>query len=488
MMACHWLPTSLEQAKFIALYLVLLTPFHLMGQSRDGIRYKDLKFEPLSFAQPRADVHEITRKVKVLFLQDTSLPLVSIFARFHGGTIHFNREQQGVVTAVPMLLRSGGSEQITPDSINTLLEQYATNLSFGRDGRSSFSSLNTLTEYLDESLEIWNLLLTQPGFSSEMIHVWRNQELDYLRRSERDPNTIAIRTFNQLMFGDHPTGWTLRPEDLDLEDLNLKNLSDIHRKIFCRDNLTLGVTGNTTWSHILPKLNKFVESIPPCESTFTEVLPIPIPAKPGIYVVRNELPQTTIIIGKHSKVKLDDNAEYFAAQVGNLILGGSGLNSRLSSRIRTESGLSYSASSIWTAPTKPPGVLAAMTQTKNSSTGTVIKLIDQTLQELSENPPHSEEVQDAIDEISNGFVFNFQSPAQIVSRQMFYLTQNLPLNWLSTYLEGIQRTNAQDIHNIFRENLARNGLEDMVTVVVGNHDLLESELNKIGTVYAIEPN
>jgi zinc protease len=129
-----------------------------------------------------------------------------------------------------------------------------------------------------------------------------------------------------------------------------------------------------------------------------------------------------------------------------------------------------------------------MTQTKNSSTGTVIKLIDQTLQELGEKPPSSAEVQDAIDEISNGFVFNFQSPAQVVSRQMFYLTQNLPLNWLSTYLEGIQRTNAQDIHNIFRENLARNGLEDMVTVVVGNHDLLESELNKIGTVYAIEPN
>ncbi len=488
MMACNRLSTSLGKAKFIALHLAALTPLTLMGQSRDGIRYKDLEFEPLLFNQPSSEIHKITGKVNVLFLQDSSLPLVSLFARFRGGTVHFNREEQGVVTAVPMLLRTGGSEQITPDSIDTLLEQYAINLSFGRDGKSSFSSLNTLTDYLDESLEIWSLLLTQPGFSPEMIQVWRNQELDYLRRSERDPNTIAIRTFNQLMFGDHPTGWTLRPEDLDPEDLDPENLRAIHRKIFCRDNLTLGVTGNTTWSNILPKLNKLAESIPPCESTFKEILPIPVSAGPGIYVVANGLPQTTIIMGKHSKVKLDDHTEYFAAQVGNLILGGSGLNSRLSDRIRSESGLSYSASSIWTAPTQPPGVLAAMTQTKNSSTATVIKLISKVLQEMAEKPPNSKEVRDAIDEISNGFIFNFQSPAQIVSRQMLYLTQNLPLNWLSIYLKGIQQINAQDIHNIFSENIALTGLEDMVTVVVGNHDMLESELKKIGTVYKIEPN
>ncbi|HIF38178.1 MAG TPA: hypothetical protein EYQ69_02900 [Gemmatimonadetes bacterium] len=129
-----------------------------------------------------------------------------------------------------------------------------------------------------------------------------------------------------------------------------------------------------------------------------------------------------------------------------------------------------------------------MTQTKNSSTATVIKLISKVLQEMAEKPPNSKEVRDAIDEISNGFIFNFQSPAQIVSRQMLYLTQNLPLNWLSIYLKGIQQINAQDIHNIFSENIALTGLEDMVTVVVGNHDMLESELKKIGTVYKIEPN
>ena len=201
----------------------------------------------------------------------------------------------------------------------------------------------------------------------------------------------------------------------------------------------------------------------------------------------NGLPQTTIIIGKQSQVSLGEHNEYFASQIGNLILGGSGLNSRLSNRIRTQAGLSYSASSIWSTPTEPPGVLAAITQTKGNSTAAVITLILEVLQEMVEEPPNYKEVRDAIAEISNGFVFNFQSSGQIVSRQMFYLAQDLPLNWLSTYLEKIQQVSVEEVHSTFSENLASNGSEDMIIVVVGDRSLFEAELKQLGKVYLIAP-
>ena len=477
----------LGRLKSIAVQLCLLIPVSLEAQSQNGVRYEDLKFETLAFDQPSSEVHTIMEQVKVLFLEDHSLPLVSLFARFRGGTSHFSREEQGAVTAVPMLLRSGGTTQLSPDSINTLLEHYAINVSFGRDGKSSFSSLNTLTDFLDESLSIWELLLTQPRFSREMVQVWQNQELDYLRRSERDPNTMAIRTFNQLMFGDHPTGWTLRPEDLELQHLEPEALRMIHSKIFCQENLILGVTGDTTWPDILPKIHKLIASIPLCKTNLKKIIPVPVTADPGIYLVPNGLPQTTIIIGKQSQVSLGEHNEYFASQIGNLILGGSGLNSRLSNRIRTQAGLSYSASSIWSTPTEPPGVLAAITQTKGNSTAAVITLILEVLQEIVEEPPNYKEVRDAISEISNGFVFNFQSSGQIVSRQMFYLAQDLPLNWLSTYLEKIQQVSVEEVHSTFSENLASNGSEDMIIVVVGDRSLFEAELKQLGKVYLIAP-
>ena len=470
-----------------ALYLFIVSPCNLEGQSQNGLRYEDLEFDPLTFDQPSSTVHRILGEVDVLFLEDNSLPLVSLFARFRGGTSYFAREERGAVTAVPMLLRSGGTVELTPDSIDSLLEHYAINLSFGRDGRTSFSSLNTLTDYLEESLQLWEDLLTRPRFSSEMVQVWRNQELDYLRRSENDPNTIAVRTFNRLMYGEHPTGWSLLPEDLEIEDLELEKLRRIHKKIFCRENLTLGVTGNIKWSFIFPQIRKLVESVPSCEDDFENVSRAPVSADPGIYIVPNDLPQATIIIGKHSEIRLDNTPEYFASQIGNLILGGSGLNSRLSKRIRTEQGLSYSTSSIWTTPTKPPGVLAVITQTKAENTATVINMISDVLQEMSDQQPNSKEVQNAIDEISNGFVFNFQNPEQIVSRQMFYLAQNLPLNWLSTYLEGIQQVSAENIRTTLNKTVDQEGFEGMVTVIVGDSTKFKSELEHLGITSTIQP-
>ena len=120
----------------------------------------------------------------------------------------------------------------------------------------------------------------------------------------------------------------------------------MHGAIFCRDNLTLGVTGNIKWKELIPKLSKLVRSIAPCERSFEERSQVPTSADPGIYLIPIDLPQATIITGKLSGIGLNGTVEYFASQIGNLILGGSGLNSRLSSRIRTEAGLSYSASSI----------------------------------------------------------------------------------------------------------------------------------------------
>ena len=476
------------KTKTAALYLCLVNPFRLDAQSLNGVRYENLEFDPLTFNQPDVKAYKILEDVDVLFLEDNSLPLVSVFARFRGGTSHFSQEQQGVVTAVPMLLRSGGTVTLPSDSVDALLEYHAIDISFGRDGRTSFSALNTLTNYLDEALEIWGDLITKPRFSPDMVQVWRNQELDYLKRSERDPNTLAIRTFNRLIFGDHhPTGWALRPEDLELEDLAIQNLRDMHRAIFCRDNLTLGVTGNIKWKELIPKLSKLVRSIAPCERFFEERSQVPASADPGIYLIPIDLPQATIITGKLSGIGLNSTVEYFASQIGNLILGGSGLNSRLSSRIRTEAGLSYSASSIWTTPMNPPGVLASMTQTEAQSTVRAIKLISEILKEMTKKPPNSREVQDAVDEISNGFIFNFQNPAQVISRQMFYLTQGLPLNWLSAYLEGIQQVSPKDIHNTFGEFIGEGNLDDMVTVVVGDPAIVEAGLKNLGPLYIIEP-
>ena len=457
-------------------------PVGLFAQESTPAALASLEFKPLEFRQPDALQYRVDPGVEVFFVEDHSLPLVSVFARFRGGPSYFAREEQGATTAVPLLLRSGGTLDLPPDSVDQLLEFYAAQTSFGGGGPSSFSSVNTLTRYLDEVLEIWGSLLRDPAFDPARVEVWRGQRLDAVSRQADIPGRLAIRKFNSLMFDDHPVGWELRPEDLDPEDLAPDVLRAVHRRIFCWGNLTLGVTGDVTWDEMRPKLERLLDGWLPCESDLEPPPPPTFSVEPGVYLIPRDIDQSTIIMGKPSDVRLADSDDYFAAQIGNSILGGAGLNSRLARRVRTEEGLAYGVASVWTTPRRSSGIIAATTQTKSESTVEAIHVIAEILGEVASEPPEDAEVRDAVDRIANGFVFNFETPALIVSRQMVYLSQNLPLDWLPRFLAGVQGVTPASVHEVFRDNLATNGLDDMVIVIVGDPAGFDPGLEDLGPV------
>ena len=461
-------------------------PAGLSAQVTTPAAVESLEFPTLEFRRPEAELYRVEPGVEVFFLEDHSLPLVSVFARFRGGPSYFSREEHGATTAVPILLRSGGTVDLSPDAVDEILEFYAAETSFGGGGPSSFSSFNTLTRYLDEVLEIWGSLLRDPAFDSARVEVWRGQQLDRVSRLSDIPGQLAISKFNNLMFGDHPVGWELRPEDLDPEDLAPDVLHRVHRRIFCWGNLTLGVTGDVTWNDMRPKLERMLDGWPRCDGNLEAPAPPTFSVEPGVYIVPRELDQSTIIIGKPSDVHLADNEDYYAALIGNSVLGGSGLTSRLARRVRNEEGLAYAVGVVWTTPQRSRGIIAATTQTKSESTVEVIRLIAEALGEAAEVPLDDEEVRDAVDRIANGFVFNFETPAQIVFRQMLNRTQNLPLDWLERFLAGIQRVTPTHVHKVLRETLPPNGLDDMVILIVGDPRRFDPGLEDLGPVRFLE--
>jgi len=463
-------------------------PAGLFAQEPTPAALASLEFPPLEFREPDPLRNRVDPGVEVVFLEDHSLPLVSVFARFRGGPSYFSREEQGAAIAVSVLLRSGGTLHLAPDSVDELLEFYAAETAFGGGGPSSFSSVNTLTRYLDEVLEIWGSLLREPAFDPNSVEVWRGQRLDAVSRQSEIPSRLAIAKFNNLLFGDHPTGWELRPEDLDPEDLAPDVLRSVHRRIFCLGNLTLGVTGDITWDEMRPKLERLLDGWPPCEVDLQPPPPPTFSVEPGVYVIPREIGQSTIIMGKPSDVRLADSDDYYAAQLGNSILGGVGLTSRLARSVRTEEGLAYGVASVWTTPRRSKGILAATIQTKSESTVEAIHVIAEVLGEVASAPPDEAEVRDAVDRIANGFVFNFETPALIVSRQMLYLSQNLPLDWLPRFLAGVQNVTPAAVHEVFRNNLAPNGLDDMVIVIVGDPAAFDPGLEDLGPVRLLEEN
>ncbi|MDT8340217.1 MAG: pitrilysin family protein [Longimicrobiales bacterium] len=440
---------------------------------------------PLRFTPPDVRERQLAGGVTVFFLQDSSLPLVDVFARFRGGYGRFPRELHAAGTALPHLLRTGGTREMTPDSVERVVERYALQLSVGGSGSAVTASLNTLAEHLPAALEFWGAMLGRPRFDTARVAVWRGQEGESVRRRLDDPARLAFAEFNRLLYGDHPVGWEMTEEDLDPARLTVERFRWLHERIVCPDNLVLGVAGDVRWEELRPLLERMVEALPPC----AEPLPPPptarVGAPAGVYLLPRPVNQSTVVLAHPVRLAQDTSRAYFASRVGNTILGAGGFSSRLLTRVRTREGLAYGASSLWTTPREYDGLLGATTRTRSEATVRTIRLVLETMAEMALEPPTADEVGTVVDETVNGWVFNFGSPAQIVSRHMAFRAAGLPDDWLEAYLRGLRAVTPEDVRSVFADHLRP---EDMVILVVGDPEAMDSGLEALGPVRILGPD
>ncbi|MDH3222788.1 MAG: insulinase family protein, partial [Gemmatimonadota bacterium] len=300
---------------------------------------------------------------------------------------------------------------------------------------------------------LWSQMIQAPAFDSAQVDVWRGREVERVLRRRDDLASMAYSRFNQIMFGDHPVGWEMGPDDLDPEDLSREKLRAVHEAIVCPDNLILGIVGDLDWTEAQELARGLTRGLPPCSGLLSEEPSPDLRTDPGVFVIHREAEQAVVVMAHVSGIRQDDSPEYFASRIGNSILGGTGLSSRLSRRIRTREGLAYGASSLWTVSPRRDGLIGAITRTKPESAVEATQLILAEMDSMALAPPTDGELHLAIDEIVNGFVFNFETPFQIVARAIAFRHQDLPEDWLDRYLDGVQAVTGTSVHDAFSKHL-----------------------------------
>jgi len=443
-----------------------------------------LTFPPLVFEPPEAAEHEVLG-IPVYHLHDPSLPLVDFFVQLRGGAGHLSREELAAATALPAMLRTGGTSALPPDSVDLRIDLLALQLSLAGGGGGTFAGLNALTHTLDEGMDLLRDLLIDPGFDKETLEVWRGQEAEWIRRREDDPGSLAYSEFNRLMFGDHPTGWIMVEEDLSPERLSRERLRDVHGKLICRDRLILGVSGDLTWEDARERVERFLEPWPECDGTLAEPPHPEIRAEGGVFILPKAVEQSTVVMAQPGGILQGDTPEYFASRISDHILGAGGFTSRIMSRIRTEQGLAYGASSLWTSSRRYEGILGAVTATRPERTVEATRLLLEIMEEFRGVPPLDEEVADALSEIANSYVFAFASASQIVSRRMAYRAQELPDHWLERYLEGLQEVTPGSIAEVTGTFLDPSR---MTILIVGDPERFDPGIEALGTLYELSPD
>lgn len=440
-----------------------------------------LEFPPLEFDPPEPERFELSNGVPVFFLQDNALPLVDVFINIRGGYAHFHRDSYAAASGLLSLMRNGGTRTFTVDSLDAHIDYHALGTATSTGGERMVLRVSGLSRQLDVILEVWSEIILQPRFDSAAVERWRDRERDAVRRRADFPGSLAVLEFNRLMFGDHPTGWMMTGTDLAPGRVTEARLRALHGRVVCPENAVIGAAGAVERDTLRAALERVLAGWEPCGSGLTDPPAPTISAAPRVYVVPMSIGQSTVVVGQPGGVILGETREYFASRIANWIIGGNSFTSRLMSRVRSEEGLAYSAASVWGASPDHERILGAITHTRPDRTVQAARLVMETLEDVRTDPPSEEEVGLARDAIVNGFVFGFGSATQIVAREVGYLANGLPTDWLIRSFEGIRDVETGDVADVVRTYIRP---EDFTVLIVG--DTTAFDASELGPVTVLD--
>jgi zinc protease len=401
--------------------------------------------------------------VRVVFVESHELPMVDLRMSFAAGSAR-DGAKPGQAKFTSLLLGQGAggkSADAISDAFAALGAQF--DQSVDRDiGSLSLRSLSDARS-LDAAAAIFNLLLTRPDFPQDAVARVRDQLLVAIRNRQDDPERVALDALLAAAYDGHPYGHAGDGTTVSVSALNRADAQAFFRHYSRTSDAVLALVGDLSLKQarrLADVVTKGMEtgapppSLPPAPKLSTGTPPRSI-------AIDYRSSQTHVMIGTPAVAWGDP--QYPALLVGNQILGGGTLVSRLFAEVREKRGLSYHASSML-LPLKQSGPFIAMLGTRNDQADQALAVLRSTVDAFLKKGPTDQEVAAAKRNLTGGFALQIDSNKKIldlISDIGFY---RLPLDYLDRFVPAVKAVTAADVRRAFTSHIDP---RQFVTVRVG---------------------
>ena len=403
---------------------------------------------------------------QVWLVESPSLPMVDVQIDFDAGDRRDPADKAGLASLTADMTSKGIEARNGQPALdeNQLGEAWADlGAAFGGGAGSdrmsfTFRSL-TYPDLLAKAAALGARQLGEPAFPDAIWQRERQRLAAAIREANTRPGTIANRAFLQAVYGGHPYGFEMTEESLSR--ISVQDMRNFYRVVQpCRAKVSIVGAVNraqadqlaTTLLSRLPAAA--CQPLPP-------VAEIPALAAPAERNIPFASAQAHVLIGQPGYKRSDP--DFFPLMVGNYILGGGGFVSRLSNEVRQKRGLSYSVYSYFN-PGLHAGAFTLGLQTRPDQAAQAVQVSRDVVRSFVTEGPTAEELKAAKDFLVGGFALRIDSNRKLLDNLANIAWHDLPLNYLDTWTQQIEKVTAADV----KAALARKLQPDrMVTVVVG---------------------
>ena len=438
--------------------------------------YTDLEFKPVGEIKlPEYERYELENGMIVYLMENHELPLVNGRALIHTGSRFEPASEIGLAQLTGGVMRTGGTLKHPPDKLNQMLEQRAASVETSIGDTSGGAAFEALSEDVDTVFGLFAEVLQQPAFAKNQLELAKTQSKGGIARRNDDPSEIARREFKKLIYGEN-SPYARIPEYSSLNNITRQDLVKFYQQYYYPNNMILGIEGDFDSAKMKALIEKTFGNWKANPNFKKPALPEVSQAKTGgvFFVNQPQLTQSNVLIG-HIGDKFA-SPDYPKLDVMNGVLNGFG--GRLFNEVRSRQGLAYSVYGYWSPRFDYPGMFISGGQTRSDATVQFVKAIEEEIKQIQTQPITAQELAFAKESTLNSFVFNFQDPAQTLSRLMRYEYYGYPKDFLFTYQKQVENTTVEDVQRVAKENLQ---MDKLVFLVVGNQTAINPPLTKLAS-------
>lgn len=400
---------------------------------------------------------------RVLFLPAPELPIVDVRVVFRGGSAR-DGDKPGLASMTNSMLVEGAGD-MSATEISERIDGVGAQMSNGAARDMAWLNLRSLsdTSALNQAADTACQVLTKPSFDATMLEQDRQRTLVGLKSQQQSASSIAEKAFYKAIYGSHPYASPVLGTEASVKALSREDLITFHQRYYVGRNATLAIVGALDRTAAEKLAEKIIGELPAGKKA--AALPAPASLQSATReTIQHPSAQSHLLLGQPGLRRGDP--DYIALYVGNHILGGAGLVSRLSNEVREKRGLSYSAYSYF-SPMATFGPFKAGLQTKNEQLLEAEKVTRETLQRFVDEGPTDEELKRSKQNITGGFALRIDSNKKQIEYLAMIGFYNLPLDYLETFTDKVDAVSREQIQQAFQRRLQVNKL---AAVVVGQSE------------------
>lgn len=419
------------------------------------------------FVAPMADANsfkteqwQTSNGARVVFYQANEVPMLTLSIAFAAGSA-YDGDHFGLSALTSRLLSQGNGALDANQVADKLAD---TGAQYDNDSNRDMSafSLKTLVEEsaLNSALETFGLIINKPAFKQDSFNREKNQQLVAISQAQDSPEEMANQLFFMNLYKKHPYAHPINGTADSVKNLSVWQVRDFYKRYFVARNAVIVLVGaiNSDKAHQIAE--QLVKNMP--EGKAADPIAKALPLDSAETITKNfPSSQTMLRLGQ---IGIDHgNPNFFPLMVGNYILGGGALVSRLSDEVREKRGLTYGITSQF-LPMPGDGPFIISLSTKNSQASNALKVTQDIVTSFLASGPGEQELTAAKQYLTGSFPLSLASNSSIANMLLRISFYHLPENYLDTYTANIESVTTGQIKRAFDETIRP---EKMLQVSVG---------------------